>query len=246
MTLPAPGFLLVVVVDLSSGAMSADPQQAWYSWPKWAESLRTHTRSALQSHCGNILLLCSVPLARLALASATFLASADRRSRTVKFLLDQKRRISLSADVQNKTGARDLSALSFVKWECRRSVLPECIVDPSTHDVNDVKPCECEKQLVEHVTQLGSGEDHQRHQVADKANDPDDRHQDAVEPKSEKRERRSPPVREKAFLLVLSECCPVFEHRLDSLTHRLVVRLLITSHPDSLRRRSQSTRSLQD
>ena len=33
---------------------------------------------------------------------------------------------------------------------------------------------------------------------------------------------------------------------IDSLTHRLVVGLLITSHPDSLRRRSQSTRSFQD
>ena len=37
---------------------------------KWAESLRTHTRRALQSRCGNILLLCSGPLVRLALASA--------------------------------------------------------------------------------------------------------------------------------------------------------------------------------
>ena len=45
---------------------------------------------------------------------------------------------------------------------------------------------------------------------------------------------------------MLSECCPVSEHRLDSLTHRLVVGLLITSHPDSLRRRSQSTRLFQD
>ena len=71
--------------------MSADPQQAWYSWPKWAESLRTHTRSALQSHCGNILLLCSVPLVRLALASAAYSRTQTGVLETVKFLLDQKR-----------------------------------------------------------------------------------------------------------------------------------------------------------
>ena len=36
------------------------------------------------------------------------------------------------------------------------------------------------------------------------------------------------------------------QHRLDLLTHHLIVGLLITNHPESLRRRSQSTRSFQD
>ena len=57
---------------------------------KGAESLRTHTRCALQSHCGNILLLCSVPLVRLALASAAFLRV--QAPTTVKIVLSEERR----------------------------------------------------------------------------------------------------------------------------------------------------------
>ena len=57
--------------NVKLSVLSAGPHHTWYSWPKWAESLKTHIRNVLQSHGGNILLLCSVPLVRLALASAT-------------------------------------------------------------------------------------------------------------------------------------------------------------------------------
>ena len=47
-----------------------------------------------------------------------------------------------------------------------------------------------------------------------------------------------------AFVRKVSECCPVSEHRLAIASSRCWSPHL--SHPDSLRRRSQSTRSFQD
>ena len=49
------------------------------------------------------------------------------------------------------------------------------------------------------------------------------------------------------WVYILSERCPVFcQHRLDLLTPHIVVGTLHQSHPETLRRRSQSTRSFQD
>ena len=94
----------LLVVGLSSEARTADPPQAWYSWPKRAEPLRTHTRTALQSHCGNILLLCSVPLVRLALASAaSSRAQTGAHEQSSSYSIREERRISFFADFQNKT-----------------------------------------------------------------------------------------------------------------------------------------------